>query len=232
MNLKKFLGLTLALCFIFLLIQIPVYGDGLGAPPPRYLDVQGAKIVSEGAYFYFEVKNIGKEQVDVIMHTPLMFEEFNQYDTYGGFSSGNQLSIYVPFTLDINQSVKFHFHAPLLEPLRWDDRTGKTISGEYYRRIFIEFIIMSKEEQQTLKYPILIVSLIAWKYSPESLAKDEILTLRQTVEYLKRKIVENEQYGNQWAYTFWMSLMLGLGIGVLIGFFIRKGFVGEGKSRL
>lgn len=103
----------ICIAFIFLVAFLVASADADSAPP-TVIYVESAKIVSEGAWFYMDITNIYRKTLNITMHTPFLFEEFNEYDTHGGFSSSSPpiYSIYVPFLLEPDETVRFHFHAP------------------------------------------------------------------------------------------------------------------------
>jgi len=130
---KRFLA-TIVILSCLLPVQ-NIFADGI-VRPPKGVDVQGAKLVSEGAYFYIKVTNNRGEAVNITMHTPIMFEEFKQYSTSNS-SIGDSV---VPFSLNSGDSVYFHFHAP-------------SISGAY-KFFIISFYINNEGENRFVVYVV------------------------------------------------------------------------------
>ena len=72
--------LLILLFTFFLLFNGLVYGDSPNPNNISYLTINGAKIVSEGAFFWFEVKNNNNNWVEVLLSYPIEFRIclFNQ----------------------------------------------------------------------------------------------------------------------------------------------------------
>ena len=132
---RKAIGL---LPLVLLLAVVPVLGDG-AAPQPKSFRVEGAKIVSEGAYFYFEITSTSTATFNMTMTFPLRFE-FE--DAQMVLLRGNRAI----FSLPARETVQFHFHAPWI--------------GEGYEHFAFTFMT---NPQEALTFTVTVVSLTLLK---------------------------------------------------------------------
>ena len=139
--LRKAIGL---LPLVLLLAVVPVLGDG-AAPQPKSFRVEGAKIVSEGAYFYFEITSTSTATFNMTMTFPLRFE-FE--DAQMVLLRGNRAI----FSLPARETVQFHFHAPWI--------------GEGYEHFAFTFMT---NPQEALTFTVTVVSLTLLKNLNERL---------------------------------------------------------------
>lgn len=209
----------LALFALILVCCTPlVRGDGAVIFP--YLSVESAKIVSVGAWFYMDVTNIWTETLNITMWTPFWFEEFNEYDTYGGFSSGSEtLSVYVPFTIAPNETIRFHFHAPT-KLHRDNDTVG------IYPMEFVVNNVSGGMYSNKFTFRIQVITLKAyepdyWKYEKEiNFWKAWTEHWKQEAENWESKYLEPPTFSERER----REIAVGL-IGMLIGFFMGLGMV-------
>lgn len=96
MKIVKLLGLLL---IATTLLMIGTVLADSPVPQPKYLDVQGAKVVSEGAYFYFNLTNKATEKLQIRI-------AFNYYFTWLDYEEY--------FWLNIDESKTFHLIAPYI----------------------------------------------------------------------------------------------------------------------
>ena len=103
-KMKKISKLKLLVFFCIFLNFIPiVQGDAVDpsdVPAILMVDVQGAKYVSEGAYFYFDIRNRINRTVEVNFTVPKQF-----------IYEENVTS----FLLEPNERVQLHLHAPQIK---------------------------------------------------------------------------------------------------------------------
>jgi len=114
---RKLWKVKLILLFtLFLLFNGLVYGD---APNPNnisYLTINGAKIVSEGAFFWFEVVNNNNNWVEVLLSYPIAFRIclFNQSRPLYGMGVVVTNTTY-NYPLDVKEKFCVGFVAPFLQ---------------------------------------------------------------------------------------------------------------------
>ena len=93
-----------------MLLVSTVFADG-GVPSVKNVDFQGAKLVSEGGYFYIEITNNRETVANLTFYAPILFEE-RPYPYY--YSMGHD-AYYVNLILEPHNVTRFHFHAPSIE---------------------------------------------------------------------------------------------------------------------
>lgn len=102
--------LILFVLTICLLLPIIVFGD-IAEDSVEGIEFQGAKIVSEGAYFYIEIINHRNTVANLTFYTPILFEERPYPYQYG--SGYDEYFKYL--ILEPGNVTRFHFHAPIID---------------------------------------------------------------------------------------------------------------------
>lgn len=100
-----------------LMLPSIVLADGGVGPLVENVDLQGAKMVSEGAYFYVEITNNRENIANLLLESgTLICEEWDNLTHYygtGGGAGSNMKA--VEFSLQPNESIKLHYQAPFIE---------------------------------------------------------------------------------------------------------------------
>ena len=101
---------------LFLLFNGVVYGDSPNPNNISYLTINGAKIVSEGAFFWFEVVNNNNNWVEILLSYPIEFRIclFNQSTALHGMDVVVTNTTYI-YPLDVKEKFCVGFVAPFLQ---------------------------------------------------------------------------------------------------------------------
>lgn len=124
-----------------------------------YVEIQGAKIVSEGAYFYMEIRNTGTRLVYLVIKVPEEFE-FEEFDENAGTRTAKWYSL--PFHLEPNETMRFHFHAPFIgaeEEQTYDFLLKDEAYGE--KRFHMTVVSLGSNNQQENNDPNTIIEILA-----------------------------------------------------------------------
>jgi len=106
--------LCLLIIMLLCLTTIPLVDADGSIPSPVIVNIQSAKIVSEGAYFYMDITSTGIYDEIIIQLTP----DLKPIDDVEILESNNitlQANGIYRINLSPYQTVRFHFHAPYLQ---------------------------------------------------------------------------------------------------------------------
>jgi len=168
---KTIILITLLLASIFCLSS--VNADGM---PSYNFEVQSAKMVSEGAYFYMEIENTIDAKITIEMFTEIEPTYAYWLDMIHIPEIHYINNTYYEIVLYPNKVAVFHFHAPYLE------------SHEESRVYTIKF----KERNTELRFRVEVLSLKF--YTPQQ--DGEKYILKREAEWWKYKY-DNLQEQNQ-----------------------------------
>ena len=187
---------------------------------PLYLEINGAKIVSEGGFFLFSIKNKGDYWIEVALHYPPDFNIFrlNTSKTVCNVSEGFGDGVY-SFPLEPNDTWAIGFVAPTLP---------SDLSYKYYLFTFYSAVggLSTDKAIDASYYSLLVVKGVINVKVDDSLKQllslyNELLT--QYKELLsKLEALENTCKANQssdliyFASIFLVSCVLSFVMGVLV----------------
>lgn len=99
---KAYLSLILVLA---VLIVLPLAHCDSEAPPAKGIDIQGAHIISEGAYFRFQIFNDNSFPVNITMYGPLSSESYYSIPAWGSVDC----DLVAPSAPWVYNQVTYHF---------------------------------------------------------------------------------------------------------------------------
>ena len=185
---------------------------------PLYLEINGAKIVSEGGFFLFSIKNKGDYWIEVALHYPPDFNIFRLNASEPGMGESLGDGFYA-FPLEPNDTWVIGFVAPTLPA---------DLSYKYYLFTFYSAVggLSTEKAIDASYYSVLVVKGVINAKVDDSLKQllslyNELLT--QYKELLsKLEALENTCKANQssdliyFASIFLVSCVLSFVMGVLV----------------
>jgi hypothetical protein len=202
---------------------------------PLYLEINGAKIVSEGGYFWFSIKNKGDFWIEVALHYPPDFNmfRFNTSEPVHGMGESFGNGFYA-FPLEPNNTWMIGFVAPTLPAdLSYNSylftfysavggiSTEKAIDTSYYSVLVVKGVINVKVDDSKLNQLLSRYNELLTQYN-ELLSK---------LEALGHACSEASCKENQSSGTFLVSCVLSFTIGVLVCDFYLGSRKKEGAKR-
>jgi hypothetical protein len=185
---------------------------------PLYLEINGAKVVSEGGYFWFSIKNKGDYWVEVALYYPPSFKmyRFNTSKTVYGIGERFNDGVY-SFPIEPNDTWTIGFVAPALPA---------NLSYNSYLFTFYSAVggLSTDKAIDTCYYDVLVVKgVINVKVDDSKLNQllshyNELLSKLEALENVCSKV--NQSFNSIFLLSYVLSFVIGFLACAIVDFYL------------